>query len=635
MDTCRLSKAVAGVYSPATLRTLACAAVLLAACTPAAPAPDPNASLAAESDAPAFTASCRRSETSCDNRCFNLQTHLRNCGACGNACRSGELCQAGKCVAPGSTNVTTFCEKDTINCDGNTKKICDGAGGFSASEDCGSNTCVPGKGCVLCFPGTGRCNGSTSEVCNEDGMGRTPMFCDPDQQLTCLPSTGLCDGACATARIGSSYVGCEYYPTVTANVVPAQFHFAVAVANTKSDPANVKITRGAATVATVTVPPNEMSIVQLPWVSELKDASASALLQGGAYHLRSDQPITVYQYNPIEYTLNGTFSQTNDASLLLPVNAWTGDYRVASRNHYGSPGFYAITASRDDTHVTVTPSKTAKLVAAGGGIKADGTGTITMKAGDVLQVMTSSGGGSPDASDLTGTLIASDKPVQVIGGHKCTNVPWDAFACDHLEESIPPLQKLSSQYLVTAPLIPTGGAVPKVQMVRIVATADNTTLTYEPPQAGAPTTIAFAGDYVEIAKSATDFRVTASAKVIVAQYMTGQSLGGNSGDPAMMIAVATQQYRGSYLFHAPTNYEKNFVNVTAPDGAAVTLDGKPVTGLTPIGTTGFSVARVELSNAGTGNHTISSPKKFGVTVYGYGQYTSYWYPGGLDLADVF
>ena len=67
----------------------------------------------------------------------------------------------------------------------------------------------------------------------------------------------------------------------------------------------------------------------------------------------------------------------------------------------------------------------------------------------------------------------------------------------------------------------------------------------------------------------------------------------------------------------------------------MTLDGKLVTGLTPIGTTGFSVARVELSNAGTGNHTISSAKKFGITVYGYGQYTSYWYPGGLDLADVF
>ena len=25
---------------------------------------------------------------------------------------------------------------------------------------------------------------------------------------------------------------------------------------------------------------------------------------------------------------------------------------------------------------------------------------------------------------------------------------------------------------------------------------------------------------------------------------------------------------------------------------------------------------------------------FGITVYGYGQYTSYWYPGGLNLTDL-
>jgi hypothetical protein len=43
------------------------------------------------------------------------------------------------------------------------------------------------------------------------------------------------------------------------------------------------------------------------------------------------------------------------------------------------------------------------------------------------------------------------------------------------------------------------------------------------------------------------------------------------------------------------------------------------------------VARKSLSNAGTGNHTADSADGFGISVYGYGQYTSYWYPGGSDL----
>jgi hypothetical protein len=41
-----------------------------------------------------------------------------------------------------------------------------------------------------------------------------------------------------------------------------------------------------------------------------------------------------------------------------------------------------------------------------------------------------------------------------------------------------------------------------------------------------------------------------------------------------------------------------------------------------------------LSNDNGGNHTITGSKPVGVSVYGYGQVTSYWYPGGLDLEDL-
>ena len=56
-----------------------------------------------------------------------------------------------------------------------------------------------------------------------------------------------------------------------------------------------------------------------------------------------------------------------------------------------------------------------------------------------------------------------------------------------------------------------------------------------------------------------------------------------------------------------------------------------VGGFQAIGNTGYSVARVTLSNAGDGNHTVTGDQAFGISVYGYGQYTSYWYPGGLNL----
>jgi hypothetical protein len=165
-------------------------------------------------------------------------------------------------------------------------------------------------------------------------------------------------------------------------------------------------------------------------------------------------------------------------------------------------------------------------------------------------------------------------------------------------------------------------------------TQPNTTLSYDPPQGAAPTSIAKAGGFIELAGNAKDFQITADQPILVVQYMEGQNAGGGSGDPAMALAVTKSQYRTQYLFHAPTNYEKSYVNVVAPQGAEVTLDGKVIdaTQWKAIGTTGFSVARQNISNAGTGNHTASSTQPFGISVYGYGQYTSYWYPGGSNLA---
>jgi hypothetical protein len=118
--------------------------------------------------------------------------------------------------------------------------------------------------------------------------------------------------------------------------------------------------------------------------------------------------------------------------------------------------------------------------------------------------------------------------------------------------------------------------------------------------------------------------------------MEGQDAGGGTGDPAMTLAVPVEQFRTEYLFHAPTNYESNYVDVTAPVGATVMLDGAPLS-FAPIGTTGYALSRVYPLTAGPnndGNHSIQGNMAFGITVYGYGQYTSYWYPGGLDLNTI-
>ena len=544
----------------------------------------------------------------------------------------------------------TPCASGTIECAGNVQKVCDGNGGFVTTDCAATNqVCVPALGCLACTPGTGSCAGNLGTYCLGDGTGFATETCDAVQGTTCNAQTGQCDGACGPKAIGKSYIGCDYYPTVTANLVATQFHFAVAVSNTTAMSAAVTVTQGANTIASVNVAANSVQVMTLPWQNALKGPAsnngiafpASVKVVQGAYRLRSTQPVVVYQFNPLEYTNGGNclFDQTacsfsNDASLLLPTNAWTGTYRVAARHHfYTSSGFYAVTASADNTTVTVTAAPGGGKVKTGiAGIPASGNGQVVLNAGDVIEVVTTGNDAiAGNSDDVTGTLVSADKPVQVIGGHQCTYVPDTTGYCDNLEESMFPYESLANDYIVAAPLIPTGGNTPKVEMVRIVATQPNTTLTYDPPQGGAPAAIGAAGAWVEIASSAKDFKISANQPIMVVQYMTGQDAGGNSGDPAMALAVATSQFRKSYLFHAPTNYETSYVNIIAPTGIPVNLDGAVVAGFTPIGGTGYSVARKSLSNAGTGNHTADSADGFGISVYGYGQYTSYWYPGGSDL----
>jgi hypothetical protein len=190
----------------------------------------------------------------------------------------------------------------------------------------------------------------------------------------------------------------------------------------------------------------------------------------GAYRLRSDQPVTVYQYNPFAATVS------NDASLLIPVNAWGKKIVVASSTEaFDYPSFYAVVAAHDLTTVTLTPSGTGKSVLAGGGVMADGTGQLVLDRGDVLQVLTDSG-------DLTGTVVDADKPVQVIGGSKCLFAPINVFACDHGEESIFPVDTLAKTYVIVPPAQYPNGVQENPQIVRVIASEDNTTLTFNPDQ---------------------------------------------------------------------------------------------------------------------------------------------------------
>ena len=84
-----------------------------------------------------------------------------------------------------------------------------------------------------------------------------------------------------------------------------------------------------------------------------------------------------------------------------------------------------------------------------------------------------------------------------------------------------------------------------------------------------------------------------------------EATGTDVGDPSLSLGIPTEQFRTSYSFLAPSTYTRSYVNVTAPMDASIMLDGAAVTGFTPVGSTGFGVARVMIAG---GELILAVPK---------------------------
>ncbi len=566
----------------------------------------------------------------------------------------------------GSTSLGR-CGFSAYSCDGTRATRCSGATAGEA-VDCAAKgqQCNTSLGCVSCQPKATSCANGKATLCREDGQSTLEFDCDATQGMKCA-ATG-CTGSCAPPTLGPSYLGCDYYPTVTPNPVWKGFEFAIAVANAGSKATHATVTRGSSTIVERNLAPGEVALLPLPWVDELKGGDvdvcqkapavgASRRVVDGAYRVRTDQPVTVYQFSPLTYELKGAaaagcpvasgcldspgtsecLSYSNDASLLLPATALTGSYSVLSwPSSANGAGFYSVTATHDGTEVTLQGRGVA---AAGAAVAADGSGTVKLDRGDVLLVTAQASSDAAFGADLTGTLVTANHPVQVIGGNSCANIPSSSAPnCDHVEHSMLPAETLGKRYVVAAPaaLAPT----PAPHTIRIVAVQQKATVKLSPALVSSATgksvssvVLEPGGEFFESRDVTADVVLDSDQPIQVARYLEGQSaLPSKDGDPSMAVAVPVEQFRRSYLFVASKTYFTSFAEVIAPKGATVTLDGRVLLSneFTAIGKGDWLVARVDM-RAEEDVHSLSASAPVGLMVYGYGRYTSYLYVGGLDL----
>ena len=577
-----------------------------------------------------------------------------------------------------------------------------GTGGDGGNA--GNDALAGGDGPNLFGDGSGEAAGACT-TCSADL--HQVLDCDtPPHVVTTCPASegcgmnGQCVPACDAAADNKSSIGCDYYtipadgwsniplnPSVSVVGASDGSCFAAFVTNNWGTPMTVSLDYNGTTMdaapyayvpqgsgASITyapipstgIPAGQMAIVFLaqfgavpagdqfkvvcptgvtPAITSM-DVGLHGTGIGTAIHLTTSVPAVVYDI----YPYGGAKSYISSATLLLPTDVWDVNYvavsaavgqPTAGMSTQGFPMDVEIIGLQDNTKVQILP---VAAIVAGGAVPASAantTATFTLNKGQLLQFA--------QLEDLSGSPIQASAPVGVWGGHYCMNLPTSTTqACDAAHQQIPPVKAAGNEYVAVryrTRTPPTEESVPW----RIMGFVKGTTLTYDPPQAGAPTTLTV-GQVVEF-ESTGPFDVKSQDAMhpfYIAAHMTGGQVAGGLGDPETVNITPPAQFLAKYIFFTdPTYSDTNLVLVQGKDSAGayppVTLDCIPaaLTGWQPIGGSGYQFTRIDVQAAGSpvggcnnGLHTISSSAPFGITVWGFDQYVSYAYPAGASVRPI-
>jgi RHS repeat-associated protein len=379
-----------------------------------------------------------------------------------------------------------------------------------------------------------------------------------------------------------------------------------------------------------TVSPGQITTVTLSPAFQMissDDVDANGIaMEAKGIHVTAENPVAVYGLN--------YYPAASDGYLGLPTLTLGTSYIVASyRNTIGSNDGqtfgteFGIAATQDNTTVTIVPT------AASGSREAEMPFTIQLNQGQTYQLRNSTNhtalsvpNGPP--VDFTGTVVTSNKPVAVFGGHDCADIPDGSLYCNSLVEQMP-ATNLWGQNFVTMPLASEYNG----DTFRFIAQTDSTQVQVNHQQVA----VLQKGQFFEQIITGPA-EISANNPILTVQYANSSVFGGNPNvDPSMIVVPPFEQFGGSYTVNTPTaNFPVNFLNVIAPtvavQAAGVLLDGNPIpaTSFQPIGTSPFSGAQIQ---AAVGPHTLTAGLPFGVWVYGFNAQDAYGYTGGVCLAN--
>ena len=210
---------------------------------------------------------CAASQTQCGSVCKDLSADQQNCGACGNACGTGQACQAGQCqCSAGLLACNGACvASDASHCGGCSTTCAGGqvCSNNSCQASCGAGeTMCAGGACVNVMNNALNCGTCGTQcpagsVCNGGACG-----CSASGQMLCgnacvdVMSDGAhcgacnrpCNGACTNGQCVVTPVSTTLLPARIRRITNAEYDASVqallGTTMTPSAPSRFRPTRG-------------------------------------------------------------------------------------------------------------------------------------------------------------------------------------------------------------------------------------------------------------------------------------------------------------------------------------------------------------------------------------------------------
>ncbi len=292
---------------------------------------------------------------------------------------------------------------------------------------------------------------------------------------------------------------------------------------------------------------------------ESQPAPIQTLYPGVAVIVQSDKPIVAYCLTRFQFTTDG--------AMLTPNSSLGTEYVVGSMADMSAmypglnlPSEVTISGVSDSTTVWFTLGGTSATVA-NNLMESGQTKQYVINKGDVLAISTSNAGG-----DLSGSYIRSSKPVAVLSGNQCANVPLDKRWCDYVVSNEAPIHSWG-----TACHFPQLAERDQNAWVKIFAAESGAQVyrngeylsTLRDGKGGQAGFGYMDRQALEGAQQPIVF--TASTSISVKLFTPGQELDNKVADPSSMQITPVAQYSRFVLFCAPgapqLQFAENFVSL--------------------------------------------------------------------------